>query len=1374
MRPPKPLLQVLVACAAVFSACSAPPVVPATTKANLGSEPVAPAFNIYADGSILKLNLPASVSAEAEWSAEPAIGKLIGHGRTGQYISPTNLASSQTVMLRFKTALPKGIFERTLQLNLRPASFKTQANPVGPAGSTLCANEGESCTFTGSKIVAYGASGAYYYRSATDQIDCNNLVYNDPLFGTVKACFVLSQPVPVGPPNTVFCAADGQKCSVSAPHQVSYGEQSTFKTIVANTSIDCSAALFGDPNGSATKACFISRDAVPPTGPADHSFCAMESGRCEFVGTRSVAYGFGSTFVYRAATGGVDCLNSVFSDPLPGTLKACFLGAEGVVAPVPQGPAGYTYCATEGVRCDFAGYRDVAYGANGVYRYQSATGGLNCVNAVFGDPTPGVAKNCFQKDLSGGGGTPPAVTVPNPIATIGGATVFDASKFDGDGFSWSFSDGTSAEGVYVEHTFAQPGKYTATVRYTDAAGRPQSSITTVGVLPEIQNIVKQRAKSDSLTVTFDAGEPIEGFSYTYDFGDGTTGNSSRTSHTYEKIGTYDYQLVVRDTRQPANGLRAAGLSAQATDPGVVYKASSWHTIWRKAPEAKLSFTTPAGQNIGVGTLPLTVNFDAAASRDFNTEQSDLTYAWDFGNGQTATTAQAQTLYKDQKAYLVTLTVKNKWGLADTKRTFVQARSPQSNFTINVKYPTVSAASVMSADEQNLAALTAKARPYTGQASARLGTQDFTPGDDIKNVFPYVLAANNNVTGGIHRPVSISGSPAKSLCNSYKLYVNGAERFPLLSGDDDMFLCDYMIVTAGNIGSLPVRPLNDVLVSTSGGLHSTTFNVFGSLSVPSVFVSIVPDEFIPGEVASPKVSERYYTDEATGKKKYFLNVLVRQSEVGGTVSFKVPVLAVDAQGRFMPTTNGIFNGRFAGLTSDCGDCTMVNGKAYINVSVVPSQYAQGQQQLDLTRVQMFGGTGDCKNDTSPFGQASRNRLSGCGEVVATYDFPTANAPTDIAALPPELSKKLKLGNHIFYGESADAAKAFGLYAQAGHVLVHTFVEYTAPFALIPEKREELQRMTEALTADGTLSVADAAQLSLMNIGIYASAIPVGPLKPVSYATIAAASRNGIGATSNALGDIATNAARGGKTSELEAVLRNKAGALGKLIEGCDTCIAIADDSIDYLKSTGLTSEQALKKYEDTLVGTATKADTIQLRSAYANIVLKCSRPGVRAQSGGLSAQAANGFCDGVNMGHILDGEAKFSGGQVTSGVGYHYAGPNYTPATITARKVPGTETKPNAQGVYQAKVEFLDPATGNWLPKQGKGISSFFPDSMTPAQIQDAIMEAFTSPNFKTGVNGNKHQWEGVASNGLKIQGWFLPNAKGGGLKGDINTAYPVF
>ncbi|OGM97348.1 MAG: hypothetical protein A2735_03190 [Candidatus Yanofskybacteria bacterium RIFCSPHIGHO2_01_FULL_41_21] len=51
-------------------------------------------------------------------------------------------------------------------------------------------------------------------------------------------------------------------------------------------------------------------------------------------------------------------------------------------------------CAGENQYCSFSGTRNVQYGANGVYVYRTFTNGVNCSNAVFGDPIFGVAKRC--------------------------------------------------------------------------------------------------------------------------------------------------------------------------------------------------------------------------------------------------------------------------------------------------------------------------------------------------------------------------------------------------------------------------------------------------------------------------------------------------------------------------------------------------------------------------------------------------------------------------------------------------------------------------------------------------------------------------------------------------------------------------------------------------------------------------------------------------------------------------------------------------------------------------------------------------------------------------------------------------------------------
>jgi serine protease len=54
----------------------------------------------------------------------------------------------------------------------------------------------------------------------------------------------------------------------------------------------------------------------------------------------------------------------------------------------------WTQCAQEGGICRFSGTRQVRYGANGAYAYQSASASLACSNRVFGDPVHGTLKSC--------------------------------------------------------------------------------------------------------------------------------------------------------------------------------------------------------------------------------------------------------------------------------------------------------------------------------------------------------------------------------------------------------------------------------------------------------------------------------------------------------------------------------------------------------------------------------------------------------------------------------------------------------------------------------------------------------------------------------------------------------------------------------------------------------------------------------------------------------------------------------------------------------------------------------------------------------------------------------------------------------------------
>jgi hypothetical protein len=70
-------------------------------------------------------------------------------------------------------------------------------------------------------------------------------------------------------------------------------------------------------------------------------------------------------------------------------------------------------CAKEHGFCHFSGTRKVGYGTPSRYVELTLTGGTQCDNSVFGDPAPGVEKQCwYQEDLPSATSTPSITETP--------------------------------------------------------------------------------------------------------------------------------------------------------------------------------------------------------------------------------------------------------------------------------------------------------------------------------------------------------------------------------------------------------------------------------------------------------------------------------------------------------------------------------------------------------------------------------------------------------------------------------------------------------------------------------------------------------------------------------------------------------------------------------------------------------------------------------------------------------------------------------------------------------------------------------------------------------------------------------------------------
>lgn len=354
-------------------------------------------------------------AVNASWSRTPSAGTYAAQltspsGTTGRIGVPKFGGGNVSVSVNGRVVWTNGTFTPTPGITgasqddtyvyltgVAPGSYTVNAtglgNPPAPpepgtgalrAGYTRCAGEGGTCSFSGTRSVAYGA-GTYTYKTVTGSTACTNASFGgDPASNLVKSCYVADAG---GPPGYTVCAAEGEDCAVPGYNRdVAYGANGNFAHQVTGGSVACTNAHFGDPIDGVAKSCYL-----PPAGgpPGGWTKCADQNGTCPAVAGQPVMYGAFGAFTTLTATGDTPCTDATFGDPIPGESKNCYTAT--------GGPAGYaTACADEDGTCAFGGQQTVAYGARGTFVYKSFTGGTGCTTAAFGtDPLPGARKSCY-------------------------------------------------------------------------------------------------------------------------------------------------------------------------------------------------------------------------------------------------------------------------------------------------------------------------------------------------------------------------------------------------------------------------------------------------------------------------------------------------------------------------------------------------------------------------------------------------------------------------------------------------------------------------------------------------------------------------------------------------------------------------------------------------------------------------------------------------------------------------------------------------------------------------------------------------------------------------------------------------------------------
>lgn len=221
-----------------------------------------------------------------------------------------------------------GAYEAAGSTTTTPSPAPTPTAPApapAPAPTTTwttCANEGATCSFSGTAEVRYGTASNYVTKTATGSIACNNATFGDPAPNVAKSCSVSSTTTAS---DWTKCASEGATCAFSGTRQVRYGSATQYVTKTVTGSTVCSNAVFGDPAPNVVKSCSYSSTTTGSTAttPVSWTSCSQEGGTCAVPGTREVRYGANNTFVSKIVTGTVACSNAVFGDPAPNLAKSC-------------------------------------------------------------------------------------------------------------------------------------------------------------------------------------------------------------------------------------------------------------------------------------------------------------------------------------------------------------------------------------------------------------------------------------------------------------------------------------------------------------------------------------------------------------------------------------------------------------------------------------------------------------------------------------------------------------------------------------------------------------------------------------------------------------------------------------------------------------------------------------------------------------------------------------------------------------------------------------------------------------------------------------------------------------------------------------------
>ena len=222
-------------------------------------------------------------------------------------------------------------------------------------------------------------------------------------------------------------------------------------------------------------------------------------------------------------------------------------------------------------------------------------------------------------------------------------------------YSWDFGDSTGSALISPTHTYANDGSYTVCLTVSDSAANCFETYCDSILVSGTGNINCSfnygTYQSFPNGPTFSFWEQSQGSTYLWDFGDGNTSTQKNPTHTYSSYGLYNYCLTVDSCPKVCSSITAYNC-----------ESNFYHY-----PDSSSVYDL------------IVVN---------NAVGNNLTYLWDFGDGNTSTLQFPQHTYAVSGSYYLCLTIDNGDGCVDTFCDSINANrvNKKQGFSINIINP----------------------------------------------------------------------------------------------------------------------------------------------------------------------------------------------------------------------------------------------------------------------------------------------------------------------------------------------------------------------------------------------------------------------------------------------------------------------------------------------------------------------------------------------------------------------------------------------------------------------------------------------------------------------------------------------------------------